>query len=527
MFAAVYLPQFSLQAVLRHEPELWTKPIALLDSLDAAPLIFDVTEAAAQAGIRPGATPTQAMARCGTVNIRRRSFSQEEAVSAALLQSAYAFSPYLEATAPGLCTLDLRGLAALKEAPEAWQAKLKSWAEKLEDVLSITMLRANIGIGPTPTVAQQAARWSPGITVVEEGASFIAELPLAALEPSADATAILTRWGIRNVGELLALGQDALSQRLGLEALGLFAAASTISVRPLHLVEPPESFSETFDFEPEVETLQPLLFLLRRFVDQFSLRLELRGLVAQTLVLQLALESGEKVVSSLRIPQPTRQADILFRTLQTHLETVRTESAIKTVTLVVEPSPAEQKQLGLFETVLPDPRQFQETLARLTAVLGPERVGTPAVEDSYRPDAFRLLPPDFENAPVPPEIAERPHTALLPIRRFRPAIKAEVEVQGGNASLRAGPTDVPSESASVLGASRISKETSPSPRPISIRCALARGKLKIVLGPWRASGNWWDPGGWEEEEWDATTGDGQVIRLVRRAEDWFVEGIMD
>ena len=32
MFAAVYVPDFSLQAVLRHEPELHSQPVGLIDS---------------------------------------------------------------------------------------------------------------------------------------------------------------------------------------------------------------------------------------------------------------------------------------------------------------------------------------------------------------------------------------------------------------------------------------------------------------------------------------------------------------
>src|SRR4051794_35016651 len=108
MFAVVHLPQFSLQAVLRHEPELWSKPVALVDPSVRTPLVCEMTEPAGQAGVTPGLTATQAMARCGQVLLRPRSLRQEAAATNALLQCAYAFSPHLENTAPGVCTLDLR-----------------------------------------------------------------------------------------------------------------------------------------------------------------------------------------------------------------------------------------------------------------------------------------------------------------------------------------------------------------------------------------------------------------------------------
>src|SRR5512133_396130 len=112
MFAVLYVPHFSLQAVLRHEPELWVRPVVLVDPTQRNPVICDMTEAAHVAGVTLGFTPTQAMARCPTVMVRARCLRQEEAASAALLQCAYAFSPHLEATAAGFCTLDLDGLTA-------------------------------------------------------------------------------------------------------------------------------------------------------------------------------------------------------------------------------------------------------------------------------------------------------------------------------------------------------------------------------------------------------------------------------
>jgi protein ImuB len=254
-----------------------------------------------------------------------------------------------------------------------------------------------------------------------------------------------------------------------------------------------------------------VLFVLRRLVDSLSSRLDLRGLVAESLVLRLKLDSGQKLVCCLRIPRPTRQPDVLFRTLHTYLETLRTESPVISIHLGVLPVHAEQKQLGLFETVLPDPQRFQETLARLVAVLGPDRVGTPTLDNTHRPDAFRLVNPDFENAPVPERKEISGPDYVVPIRRFRPPMRAEVECD--------------SETTPSVGTRK--ENRSPGPRPVSIRCAEVEGRLSITIGPWRASGNWWEPGGWEREEWDAATSDGRVIRLARQADGWFVEGVVD
>ena len=496
MFAVIHLPQFVLQAALRHEPELWLKPVALVDPALATPRICEATESARVAGIGEGLTSTQALARCATVSIRPRSIGLETAATDAVLQCAYGFSPYIEATSAGLCTLDLRGLAALKEGDPL---SLARWAGQLRQALAGLNLRARIGVGPTPNIARHAARWAEGIEIVEDPKQFIATLPVMALEPSSDVVDILGKWGIRTVGELLALGQEAVGDRLGLEALALFAAASTGATRPLKLVQPSATFEETFEFEQEIETLEPLLFILRRFVDQLARRLNGVGLVAELLTLKLRLESGETLERRLRIPEATREAETLFRMIQTHLETIRASSPIRSVSLAANPGRPQVKQFGLFETVLRDPRQFQETLARLAALLGEDRVGTPVLENSHRPDAYRLAPPDFENAPDSLRSRVAEILRATPLRRIRPAVPARVETEGDGTEAT----------------------------PVSLRCAVTNGRLQVTVGPWRASGQWWEPGAWQREEWDASTSEGKVIRLVRQPAGWSVEGVLD
>lgn len=491
MFAVLHLPDFGLQASLRGAAELWEQPVALVDAASTTPRVCSVTASARAQGVGEGLTPTQALARCGTIRIRHRSPEREAAANEAVLQCAYGFSPHLEATGPGLFTLDLRGLATLADADAA---ALESWAGRLSTALAALDLRARVGIGPTPNLARHAARWTDALQVVAEPARFIAGLPVAALEPSPHVATILAKWGIRDVGELLALGQPAVAERLGLEALGLFAAASVTASRPLRLVRPGERFDEAFDFEEPVETSEPLLFLLRRFVDQLCLRLEPLGLVARQATLRLRLESGEVHERVLRVPEPTRTADILFRMLHTHLETVRTASPVVGVGLSFDPGQPTQRQFSLFETVLRDPHQLQETLARLSALLGADRVGSPERQPGHRRDAFKLVPPDFENVPASGPV--RP--ALLrpvPWRRLRPAPVAAVDVE--------------------------------HTKPTALRCAVAVGKLKITIGPWRASGQWWEPAAWAREDWDAETANGTVCRLSREADGWRVTGVLD
>src|SRR3954466_1582732 len=202
--------------------------------------------------------------------------------------------------------------------------------------------------------------------------------------------AILHKWGIHTIGQLAALDKQQLGARLGPEAVRMWERANGRSNRLLKLIRPSESFQESFEFEREIETAEPLLFMLRRFLEQLAVRLAAIYLVTKKLTLRITFGNKEIYERVFKIPQPTNDVDLLFRMLQTHLENFRSEHPIVAVALSVEPSKPAREQFGLFETTLRNPHQLSETLARLTGLLGADHVGTPVLEETHRPDAFQM-----------------------------------------------------------------------------------------------------------------------------------------
>src|SRR5204863_9217465 len=204
--------------------------------------------------------------------------------------------------------------------------------------------------------------------------------------------AILHKWGIHTLGQLAALDKEQLGARLGPEALRMWERANGQSNRVLKLIRPPESFEESFEFEHEIATAEPLLFMLRRFLEQLSFRLSAIYLVTKELRLQITFSNKQHYERCFKIPQPTSDVDLLFRMLHTHLENFKSEYPITAVSLQAKPAKPSRQQFGLFETSVRDPNQLYETLARLVALLGSDRVGTPVLEETHRPDAFRMEP---------------------------------------------------------------------------------------------------------------------------------------
>lgn len=289
--------------------------------------------------------------------------------------------------------------------------------------------------------------------------------------------AILHKWGVHTLGDLAALPPEPLGARLGPAAVRLWEQAAGKSTRLLRLVRPAELFEEQLDFEYEIETTEPLLFVLRRFLEQLSLRLDALYLVARELTLQLTFADKSRYEHRFQIPDPTHSVEILFRLLQMHFENFRAEHPIVAVALAAQPARPARQQFHLFETPLRDPSRLHETLTRLTGLLGAERVGRPIREDSHRPDAFHLESFSWQMEEVPNESEPRLGPALRCFRRS-------------------------------------------SPRRTD-SAVLAR------QGPYLTSGDWWDKESWERREWDLELADGALCRVQEQASGWKLEGIYD
>jgi len=344
--------------------------------------------------------------------------------------------------------------------------------------------------------------------------------------------AILHKWGIHTLGQLARLDKEQLGARLGPEAIRMWERANGQSNRVLKLVRPPESFEESFEFEHEIETAEPLLFMLRRFLEQLAVRLGAIYLVAKELTLQITFGNKQTYERVFKIPQPTNDVDLLFRMLQTHLENFRSEHPIVAVALSAQPSKPAKEQFGLFETTLRNPHQLSETLARLTALLGANRVGTPVLEETHHPDAFRMEPfswssnnPSF--SPSPPHGEKG---SPLPLSRWERRTRSASEGEGvglGEGRVRGLLATLqgvalrrfrPAVSASLL----LDEDTL-----AHVRSAEISGKVINQRGPYLLSGNWWGEKSWARAEWDLQLEDGELIYAHEAEGIWEIDGVYD
>lgn len=340
---------------------------------------------------------------------------------------------------------------------------------------------------------QQALRDLP-LTVLEELATT---LPPARWASSWEHSfEVLQRWGLRTLGELAALPAADLSARLGQSGLALQQLARGIDRRPLVPDPGVPRFIQSMELEWPIDTLEPLSFVFARLLDPLSTALERadRGVAAIRLDLRLTDRSTHTRV--LPLPAVMRDPRVLRTLLLLDLESHPPSAAVDIVTIEVDPAPARIIQYSLLERALPSAETLATLNARLAALVGADRSGSPALLDSFQPDAFemRRFDPNGRGS------VRRDAYVTPPLRRFRPPVAVRVTVERGR------------------------------PMRMAIdRQGMPGGHVTRAAGPWRTSGAWWEGQPWDRDEWDVAFSDGAVCRIFRDRHRgvWFVEGVFD
>ena len=481
MFAVIHIPDFSLNALLRFNPALRGEPVAVIVGEGRRARIAEVS--ASVTAVAPGMTAAQALAECPTLQLLTPSLVAERETGALLLAAAWTLSPCVEPTASGRCTVDLTGVN-----PDKLPLQLRA----VRAQLSLQGLPAKIGIGPNALLARYAAHLADPELWVRDTGVFLNPLPLAILDLSADEERLFADLGIRTLGALTAFPRAALANRLGARGDDLWARAAGEWRVPLQPAPFPVRYRAEAELEEAVETLDPLLFLLRRFCERLALEVGQFGQGTARLSLVLELDNAKPYAREFELPEPTANAEIIFAALENHLSSLQTDSPIVGLSLEAFPARRLQQQEGLFETGLRDAPMFYATLGRIAAVVGSENLGTPRRADSHRPDALVLDPPSASVAERRIPAASQVHGLLL--RRLRPPMPVTVELT----------------------------ET----RPSFLVSPLGSGEVTALRRPVWSNGEWWTPAAFAREEWDVQVGPA-LYRLLHAPEGWFIEGIYD
>jgi protein ImuB len=454
--ACIMVADFSIAAIVRSNPALVDKVLAIGKSLAPHAELDAVSVRARELGIRPGMTIAQARAISSDLIVVHRSPAAESSAHSALLDAAESVSPVIESGAPGCAWVDLAGLHRIYNDEEEITAEL------LRCVRRVGMEPA-AGVAANKELAHLAARCG-GVRVIEAGREreFLNWLPLDMLDLGKsdrgdDLETTLARWGMRRLGELARLNPDAVGTRLGRRGVELIRLARGGSHAPLMPRRRAEFFVETIDLEYGIELLEPLGFVMRAMLERLAERLSIRGLVAGDITLALGMSGHRSFNRRVEVAAPSNDVRAILTLINLSLEAAPPEAAVESIRIEIAPRVPRPAQTDMF--IPPAPDKLQTTIARLAALCGPGNVGMLSAENSHRPEATRndaFAPPP---APPIPEDAAPKNVTQLVIRAIRPA--REIEVM-------------------------CSREI-----PEFVRGDNLGARVISIAGPWRRDGEWW------------------------------------
>ena len=405
-----------------------------------------------------------------------------------LIPLASEFSPVVERSASGAVTLDVSGLDRLFGFPQDIARAIARRAREYG-------LDLRIALAAKPDAAICAARGFEGVSIVPQGdeAKFLGMLPAALLDPSPELLETLGRWGIHRFRDLALLPPEGIADRLGAEGLRLRELARGGTMRKLVPLAEPLRFESELDLDYPVELLESLAFLLARPLHSLATRLATRALATDELRLRLKLENHAPHESTLKFPVPSLDTKAFLKLWLLDLEARPPAAPVTHIWMGANPVKPQAAQGGLFAPVEPEPVALKLTIERIKAIAGADRVGSPELLNTHRPGAFRMT--EFTGGGKAMEGESNVASTRLALRRFRPPLQAQVSLAAD--------------------------------QPGFVAAKNIRGKILEHAGPWRLSGGWWTTRPWWREEWDIALAGGELYRLYREPDGWFLEGSYD
>jgi protein ImuB len=522
--ACLWVPYFPAAAVLRQEPECRRRPVAVMDGAAPARTTVAVTDEAQAVGVQPGMPEAEAVARCPGLIIRAISGERERAAQEALLAVALATSPRVEDGAPGVVYVDLEGLATLFGDEPAIGERLARHCRGIG-------LPACVGVAGSRAAALLAAKLGRQVTIIPDGqaASRLAPAPLALLELVPELHAVLVRWGVRTLGDLAELPRAGLAARLGSVGLAAQDQARGIDPRPFRPYTPPAFFQEAQGLEWEIGRLDGLMGVLEPLLARLAARLEAVHVAVDQLTLSLGLDGGGHHERLVDLACPMTEIAPMRALLQLDLEAHPPGAPVVHVALSARPVHVRAGQGGFWRVKEPWARELSVVLARLAGLVGSGRLGSPALTDSHRPDAFVLDPFTLASASASGVQRERSGAGAGRPTRAGRGIGALVLDAAPAGSAVPAPGRPRMISLRRLRPPRPADVAARGKRPVAVSARPVAGRVIACAGPWRTSGQWWREEAWARDEWDVALSDGTLCRLVRDrlANTWSLDGIYD
>lgn len=345
-------------------------------------------------------------------------------------------------------------------------------------------IRAQLAVAATPLAALWLARAGDNVICPDLAATraALAAVPLTALQLAPPLARRIEGFGLRRLGDVLALPRASLGARLGKPFLiDLARALGEIADPQIGFVFP-ERFEQGLELPAPVAAAPVLLFAARRLIAALAGWLAARNSAVREIEWLIDHGHGRTTTLPLAFSAPVHSAERIARVLKERLDALSLSAPALALRLCVrQVAPREARSHALFDGGGQRQEALAELMDRLVARMGPQAVQGLACHADHRPELASRAFPDTP-ASAPAALSSRPLWLVEP-----PAALREI---GG--------------------------------RP---QCD---GPLQLAVGPERIEAGWWDGGDARRDYFIAIDGAGRwlwIFRDPRAPGGWFLHGV--
>ncbi|MCM2289721.1 MAG: DNA polymerase Y family protein [Sulfuritalea sp.] len=386
------------------------------------------------------------------------------------------FTPQVN-LAPAALRLDISGSLRLFDG-------LPALLRLVRADLAAMDLRVQLAVAATPLAALWLARAGDNVISPDPAATraALAAVPLSALQLAPPLARRIEGFGLRRLGEVLALPRASLGARLGKPFLIDLARALGEIPDPQPCFVFSERFEQGLELPAPVAAAPVLLFAAQRLIAALAGWLAARNSAVREMEWLIDHGHGAVTAVPLAFSAPVYSAQRIERVLKERLDALSLSAPALALRLCArQVAPREVRSHALFDRGGQRQEALAELMDRLVARLGPQAVQGLACHADHRPElASRVLADSRAFAPAaqPP----RPLWLVEPPEALR-------EVRG---------------------------------RP------QRAGALALAAGPERIESGWWDGGDARRDYFIAVDGAGRrlwIFRDPRPPGGWFLHGI--
>jgi len=328
--ACVWIPLFPLRCEEARHKGLAAYPTALL-APDTTRKLWQISPLARHAGVKPGMTVSQAIGLCPTLRLIEPDPVHYDERAANLLSALSEVSPVVESAELGLAFVGTDGLEGIFGEPQ-----------KIIDAIRQTVRPSDrqtvrLGWGMGKFVAWVAASRSKpdNAVIVPVGGekTFLASQPISALPLDPDTHRRLRQLGIRTLGALAALPEEAVTAQFGAMGRRLWRLAAGRIAEPVAGRIAPEPIVAALTFFTPVGERELLAHALDQLIARALKHPRRIGWRVHAVRLRADLEGSSSWLAAILLKDPTADAERIAAPLKTRLEQSPPTGAVERLVL--------------------------------------------------------------------------------------------------------------------------------------------------------------------------------------------------